>query len=270
VPPADTTPPVSAPPAVEFRAVEKRYGSGPLILDGFSLTAARGDFVALIGPSGCGKSTLLKLIAGLSPITRGELLLAGRSASAASSAPGDDLAYVFQEPTLLPWLTVAANVALPLDLRAAPTPNRAALVRDALALVGLAPRADYYPRQLSGGQKMRVSIARALVLSPQILLLDEPFGALDEMTRDHLNEELLAIRERLRWTAFFVTHSVAEAVFLANRIFIMSANPGRLHREIRVDLPYPRTPATRRDPAYHRLVDEASQVLRSVEDVAAA
>jgi len=266
VPPADTTPPASVPPAVEFRAVEKRYGSGPLILDDFSLTAARGDFVALIGPSGCGKSTLLKLIAGLDPVTRGELILAGHGPVPA----GDELAYVFQEPTLLPWLTVAENVALPLDLRSTPSARRAELVNDALALVGLAPRADYYSRQLSGGQKMRVSIARALVLSPQILLLDEPFGALDEMTRDHLNEELLAIRERLRSTAFFVTHSVAEAVFLANRIVIMSANPGRLHREIRVDLPYPRTPATRRDPAYHRLVDEVSQVLRSVEDVAAA
>jgi NitT/TauT family transport system ATP-binding protein len=263
-----------ASPAVEFRSVEKRYGQGPVILDAFSLTAAPGDFIALIGPSGCGKSTLLKLIAGLSPVTQGELIFSTSSAqtqlAATASSNRDELAYVFQEPTLLPWLTVAQNVALPLDLRATPATERNELVQAALALVGLTPRTDYYPRQLSGGQKMRVSIARALVRSPQILLLDEPFGALDEMTRDHLNEELLAIRERQSWTAFFVTHSVAEAVFLANRIIIMSANPGRLHREIRVDLPYPRTPATRRDPAYHRLVDEVSQLLRSIEEPATA
>jgi NitT/TauT family transport system ATP-binding protein len=283
VPPADTAP---ASPTVEFRHVEKRYGSGPVILEDFNLTAAPGDFIALIGPSGCGKSTLLKLIAGLSPVTTGQLILptsapsplahhpsptATATASASASAPSpttssDALAYVFQEPTLLPWLTAAENVALPLDLRATPPARRAELIATALALVDLTEHAGYYPRQLSGGQKMRVSIARALVLSPQLLLLDEPFGALDEMTRDRLNEELLAIRERQRWTAFFVTHSVAEAVFLANRIVVMSANPGRLHREIRVDLPYPRTPATRRDPAYHRLVDEVSQLLRSVED----
>jgi len=270
-----TNPLASSSTAIEFRSVEKRYGQGPVIVDDFSLTAARGDFIALIGPSGCGKSTLLKLVAGLSPVTRGELIFSKSSASnfitqaptLVSDSTHDDLAYVFQEPTLLPWLTVAQNVALPLDLRRVPSTQRTTLVSDALALVGLTPRSEYYPRQLSGGQKMRVSIARALVLSPQILLLDEPFGALDEMTRDHLNEELLAIRERLRWTAFFVTHSVAEAVFLANRIIIMSANPGRLHREIRVELPYPRTPATRRDPAYHRLVDEVSQLLRSVEDI---
>jgi len=270
-----TNPLASSSTAIEFRSVEKRYGQGPVIVDDFSLSAARGDFIALIGPSGCGKSTLLKLVAGLSPVTRGELIFSKSSASnfitqaptLVSDSTHDDLAYVFQEPTLLPWLTVAQNVALPLDLRRVPSTQRTTLVSNALALVGLTPRSEYYPRQLSGGQKMRVSIARALVLSPQILLLDEPFGALDEMTRDHLNEELLAIRERLRWTAFFVTHSVAEAVFLANRIIIMSANPGRLHREIRVELPYPRTPATRRDPAYHRLVDEVSQLLRSVEDI---
>ena len=270
-----TNPSASSSTAVEFRSVEKRYGQGPVILEDFNLLAARGDFIALIGPSGCGKSTLLKLVAGLSPVTRGELIFSKSRASnplnqatnSISDSTHDDLAYVFQEPTLLPWLTVAQNVALPLDLRSVSSTQRSTLVRDALELVGLTPRSEYYPRQLSGGQKMRVSIARALVFSPQILLLDEPFGALDEMTRDHLNEELLAIRERLRWTAFFVTHSVPEAVFLANRIIIMSANPGRLHREIRVELPYPRTPATRRDPAYHRLVDEVSQLLRSVEDI---
>jgi NitT/TauT family transport system ATP-binding protein len=150
-------------------------------------------------------------------------------------------------------------------LRGAFPGKRDEIVAKSLAMVGLAERADYYPRQLSGGQKMRVSIARALSLSPRILLLDEPFGALDEMTRDHLNEELLSIRQQQAWTAFFVTHSVAEAVFLSNRIFVLSANPGRLYQEIRVDLPYPRTEETRQSAAYQQLVGEVSKLLRSVE-----
>ncbi len=154
---------------------------------------------------------------------------------------------------------------LPLRLHRAGAAARAEVVRRSLALVGLADRMDYYPRQLSGGQKMRVSIARALSVSPRILLLDEPFGALDEMTRDHLNEELLAIRQQLAWTAFFVTHSVAEAVFLSNRILVMSANPGRVHTELPVDLPYPRTEETRQSTAYQKLVAEGSKLLRSVE-----
>jgi NitT/TauT family transport system ATP-binding protein len=160
---------------------------------------------------------------------------------------------------------VARNVELPLRLHGSDAAERAAIAARSLALVGLADRADYYPRQLSGGQKMRVSIARALSVSPKILLLDEPFGALDEMTRDHLNEELLAIRQQLAWTAFFVTHSVAEAVFLSNRILVLSANPGRIHSEVRVDLPYPRTEETRQSPAYQRLVGDVSKTLRSVE-----
>jgi NitT/TauT family transport system ATP-binding protein len=249
------------PPIVELSNVEKRYGDGPLILDRVSFAADRGDFITLIGPSGCGKSTILRLISGLNPASAGRIVVDGLDPSRAV----EKLAFVFQEPTLLPWRTVARNVELPLRLHGSDAAGRAAIAARSLALVGLADRADYYPRQLSGGQKMRVSIARALTVSPKILLLDEPFGALDEMTRDHLNEELLAIRQQLAWTAFFVTHSVAEAVFLSNRILVLSANPGRIHSEVRVDLPYPRTEETRQSPAYQRLVGDVSKTLRSVE-----
>lgn len=252
----------ASPPIVAFHDVEKRYGDGPLILDRIALDAAPGDFISLIGPSGCGKSTLLRLVAGLSPVTAGHLTVNGRTPADAAA----ELSFVFQEPTLLPWLTVAANIELPLSLRGVPAEQRAAARDRALALVQLTGRETAYPRQLSGGQKMRVSLARALTLEPKLLLLDEPFGALDEMTREHLNEELLAIREKLGWTAFFVTHSVAEAVFLSNRIIVMAANPGRIHREVAVDFPYPRTEATRLSRPYQELVAEVSQLLRSVEN----
>ena len=249
------------PPIVEFREATKRFGEGSLVLDRLNLTVQPGEFVSLIGPSGCGKSTLLRLIAGLTPLTTGSLIVDRRSPDAAAA----DLAFVFQEPTLLPWLSVAANIELPLSLRGIAPAERSATRRRVLDLVRLSEKADAYPRQLSGGQKMRVSIARALALSPKILLLDEPFGALDEMTREHLNEELLTIRERHAWTAFFVTHSVAEAVFLSNRILIFSANPGHLHTEIRVPFPYPRTEATRLSRPFHDLVADVSRILRSVE-----
>lgn len=252
--------PVVRPPIVRFTDVVKRFGDGPTVIDRLSFTATRGDFISLIGPSGCGKSTVLKLLSGLLPITEGEIVIDGMSPVNAR----EELFYVFQEPTLPPWLTVRANVELPLKIRGRPTHERRAAAERALELVGLKQRADYYPRQLSGGQKMRVSIARALSMSPAVLLMDEPFGALDEMTRDHLNEELLAIRQQQAWTAFFVTHSVAEAVFLSNRILVLSANPGRLHTEVRVDLPYPRTEETRLSPEYQRLVAEVSRLLRSV------
>jgi NitT/TauT family transport system ATP-binding protein len=248
-------------PIVEFRAVDKRYGDGPLVLDRISFSAQPDDFISVIGPSGCGKTTLLRLLAGVSAVTDGELVIDGQSPEAAAQ----ELAYVFQEPTLLPWLTVDKNVQLLLRLRGVPAVERAAVSVRALSLVRLSDKDRCYPCQLSGGQKMRVSLARALSLSPKILLLDEPFGALDEMSREHLNEELLAVRARQTWTAFFVTHSVAEAVFLSNRILVMSANPGRIHREVSVDLPYPRTPETRESAVYLQLVAEVSRLLRSVE-----
>jgi len=248
-------------PIVELRDVDKRYGDGPLILDKIGFAAKRGDFITLIGPSGCGKSTILKLISGLNPVSAGRIVVDGLEPANAV----EKLSFVFQEPTLLPWRTVAQNVEVPLRLHGSEPVARAEVVRKSLALVGLADRMDYYPRQLSGGQKMRVSIARALSVSPRILLLDEPFGALDEMTRDHLNEELLAIRQQLAWTAFFVTHSVSEAVFLSNRIIVLSANPGRVHSEVRVDFPYPRTEETRESAPFQKMVAEVSKILRSVE-----
>lgn len=254
---------MAVPPLVELRDVTKRFGAAPapVVLDRISLQAQAGEFVSLIGPSGCGKSTLLRLIAGLSPATEGTLTVAGHAPDAGAA----ELAFVFQEATLLPWLTVTRNIELPLKLRGVAAAERAERCARVLDLVRLSDKAKAYPRQLSGGQKMRVSLARALALAPQLLLLDEPFGALDEITREHLNEELLAIRERQMWTAFFVTHSVAEAVFLSTRIVVLSANPGRVHRELAIDLPHPRTAETRLSRAYHDRVAEVSGVLRAVE-----
>ncbi|MDB6095393.1 MAG: transporter related [Verrucomicrobia bacterium] len=256
---------MAATPSVELLDVTKRYGDGPVVLHRVSIAAQPGDFVSLIGPSGCGKSTLLRLIAGLSPLSDGHIAVGGQTPEQAAA----DLAFVFQEPTLLPWLTVQKNVGLPQKLRGVAPTQRRATCRRVLELVRLGDRGDAYPRQLSGGQKMRVSIARALSLSPKILLLDEPFGALDEMTREHLNEELLAIRQQEAWTAFFVTHSVAEAVFLSNRILVMAANPGRIHTEVAVPFAYPRTEATRLSREYRDLVAEVSRILRSVESAVA-
>lgn len=249
------------PPLIRMQALTKRFGGGVSVLEGLTLDVAPGEFVSLIGPSGCGKSTLLRLLSGLTPASGGGVSVAGR-------APGetDDLAYVFQDPTLLPWLNVSANVETLLRLRRVPAAERARRREAALDLVRLAEKARSYPRQLSGGQRMRVSLARALALEPRIILLDEPFGALDEMTRDHLGEELLAIRERQQWTALFVTHSVAEAVFLSSRILILAPHPGRVAHDLAIGLPYPRNHDTRRDPAYLRLVAEVSVKLRSVED----
>jgi NitT/TauT family transport system ATP-binding protein len=251
----------AAAPIVKFTSLQKRYGDGPLVLDGISLAVQPGDFITFIGPSGCGKSTVLKLVSGLSPWTVGELSVAGLKPRQAR----DRQAFIFQDATLLPWLTAQLNAELPLRLRGAPDAERTAKARQMLELVGLGGVSGYYPRQLSGGMKMRVSIARALTLAPQLLLLDEPFGALDEMTRNRLNEELLALRAQSPFTAMFVTHSMAEAVFLSNRIVVMAANPGRLHAEVAVDFPYPRTPELRGRPEFQAKVNEVSRLLHEVE-----
>ena len=254
----------AAAPIVKFTALKKRYGGGPLVLDGLDLTVGAGDFLSFIGPSGCGKSTVLKLVSGLNPVSEGGIEVLGTRPKQAR----DRQAFIFQDATLLPWLTAQGNAELPLRLRGVAAEERRARAAEALTRVGLEKNRDYYPRQLSGGMKMRVSIARALTLSPQLLLLDEPFGALDEMTRNRLNEELLGLRQRLGFTALFVTHSVSEAVFLSNRIVVMGAHPGRIHAEVRVDFPYPREPDLREQPEFQAKVTEVSRLLHQVEGAA--
>jgi NitT/TauT family transport system ATP-binding protein len=251
---------VNASPIVRLRRLGKRFGDGPPVLDDLSLEAARGDFVSFIGPSGCGKSTLLRLIAGLTPHSAGDIVVDGKDPDAAR----EEVFFVFQEANLLPWRRVAANVELPMMLRGDPGAGRRRRAREMLELVGLAGAEGKYPWQLSGGMKMRVSIARALSVAPRILLLDEPFGALDEMTRDRLNEDLLAIRERDPFTAFFVTHSVAEAVFLSNRVVVLSAGPGRIADVIDVPFAYPRPAELRETPEFLQLLAKTTHALRSV------
>ncbi|HEY4300912.1 MAG TPA: ABC transporter ATP-binding protein [Candidatus Didemnitutus sp.] len=246
---------------VNFAGIRKRYGDGPVVLEGLDLTVRAGDFVSFIGPSGCGKSTILKLVSGLSPATSGEVRVTGKPPRQAR----DRQAFIFQDATLLPWLTAEANVEVPLRIRGLDSGERRRRAAEMLALVGLQDASGYYPRQLSGGMKMRVSLARALTISPQLLLLDEPFGALDEMTRNRLNEELLALRGKSPFTAMFVTHSVAEAVFLSNRIVVMSAHPGRFHAEVTVDFPYPRPASLRQDGAFLEQVTRVSRLLHEVE-----
>ncbi len=248
-------------PFVSVAALTKRFSNGATVLDDVSLDLARGDFVSLIGPSGCGKSTLLKLVSGLSPVSGGGITVDGMTPENAREL----MSFIFQDATLLPWRTVIGNIELGLELEGGKTrPQRRAKAVELLGLVGLSDVADHYPRQLSGGMKMRVSIARALATRPKLLLMDEPFGALDEMTRDHLNEELLRLREEQKWTALFVTHSVAEAVFLSTRVVVLQARPGRIRRDIAVPFPFPRLPNLRSDPAYLDLVGQVSQALRDI------
>jgi NitT/TauT family transport system ATP-binding protein len=246
-------------PEIQFRAVGKRFSSAsaPVLVE-VSLSIEKGEFVSIIGPSGCGKSTLLKLVAGLSPCSQGEIQVNGMTPANAREI----VSFIFQDATLLPWRTVQKNVALALELDGRTRDEIAATTEKLLELVGLSHVAGHYPRQLSGGMKMRTSIARALATKPRILLMDEPFAALDEMTRDRMNEELLRLRAEHNWTALFVTHSVAEAVFLSSRVVVLAPHPGRIAHDLSVDLPYPRTAEMRDSKEFDDLVNRTSKLLR--------
>jgi NitT/TauT family transport system ATP-binding protein len=240
MPPSNTG--ASSPvPAVDVLSVEKTYPDGTQALLPVDLTIQQGEFVTLLGPSGCGKSTLLKMVAGLLEPSEGRLLL-WRKPVAQLETSGKKVAFVFQSPTLMPWASVQTNVRLPLDLAGVPRAEADARVSDALTLVGLAKFAAALPRALSGGMQMRVSIARGLVTEPDLLLMDEPFGALDEITRHKLDADLLDLWRKKGLTILFVTHSIHEAVFLSSRVVMMAARPGRVVETFDIDEPHPRTP----------------------------
>lgn len=252
---------------VRISGVEKRFEAGgrwtTLALTGIDLEIRRGEFVSLIGPSGCGKSTLLRLIGDLTPPTAGTITVNGKPA--AQARLDRDYGMVFQAPVLFDWRTVEDNVILPLEILGRPKAERVARARAMLELVELSGFTRHYPYQLSGGMQQRVAIARALALEPAILLMDEPFGALDEMTRERMNQELLRIWERTGTTIVFVTHSIPEAVFLSSRVVVMSARPGRITQIIDVDLPRPRGFETRELPRYFELVTAVREALRAGE-----
>lgn len=243
----------AAPPLVAATRLSKIFRNGVAALDNVDLTVPRGVFLSILGPSGCGKSTLLRLIAGLTQPSAGAIAWPG--------GQGARIGFVFQEPTLMPWADVWNNVYLPLRLEGIGKAAAAERIGATLAAMGLDGFAHVYPRELSGGMKMRVSIARALVTEPQLLLLDEPFAALDEITRFRLNEDLLRLWNRHGWTVVFVTHSVFESVFLSNRIVVMTKRPGRVAAEVAIDLPYPREGALRTAPEYSAECRKLSQLL---------
>lgn len=250
---------------LSLEGVDKRFGNGLLALQGATMSVAASEFVALLGPSGCGKSTVLRLAAGLDGISAGHI-----DAPALRDRASAQTAFVFQEPTLMPWAGVFDNVWLPLRLAGTGRDAARDRIERALESVGLADFAGAFPGELSGGMKMRVSIARALVTQPQLLLMDEPFAALDEITRQKLNADLLASWQSQELATLFVTHSVYESVFLSQRVLVMSARPGRIVAELTIDEPYPRTPAFRTSAAYVRHCAALTQALEAAHLPAAA
>ena len=260
-----------ASPIIELDSVDKTFESragATEALRAVSLTVDAGELVSVIGPSGCGKSTLLRIVGDLVEPSAGVVRVNGKSAQQARL--DRDYGIVFQTPVLYDWRTVLENVQLPLELAGRPRPERQQRPHTLLRLVGLDEFAGHYPWQLSGGMQQRVSIARALALNPSILLMDEPFGALDEMTRERLNLELLQICTETAATVLFVTHSIAEAVFLSSRIVVMSPRPGRIERVVSVDLPRPRVDKTRAHPRFFELVTTVRQSLREDPGLAGA
>jgi NitT/TauT family transport system ATP-binding protein len=243
-------------PLVVMDQVSKVFSSGTLALSGMSLTVEDGEFISLLGPSGCGKSTALRIIAGLGDTSSGRIDWPSSRINS-RGLPEGDISFVFQEPTLLPWKTVFGNVYLPLRLRKVSKSAARDSIMQALQTVGLEDFADAYPRELSGGMKMRVSIARALVTKPRLLLMDEPFAALDEITRQKLNDDMLELWKTTGITVIFVTHSVFESAYLSNRIVVMKARPGRVHAD------FPLTTSLQRDPLY-RSSEEYRQVCEKV------
>jgi NitT/TauT family transport system ATP-binding protein len=255
-----STAPASPRALLHLETISKVFSNKTVALDGVDLTIRPGEFLTLLGPSGCGKSTLLKMIAGLGEPTSGAIDWP-QSSYDAGGEPDREIGFVFQEPTLLPWRSVFDNVYLPLMLSGHAKESIRGRVMDTLKQVGLLRFADAYPRQLSGGMKMRVSIARALVIRPRILLMDEPFAALDEITRTKLNNDLLTLFAGQGLTVIFVTHSVYESVYLSTRIVVMSARPGRISSEIAINAPFPRDENFRMSAAYNEYCRQASAAL---------
>ncbi len=251
----------SGQPLVSIRSVSKKFSNGTLAVRDVDLDLHAGEFLSLLGPSGCGKSTLLRMIAGLGETSAGTIAWPS-STNSDARGHGGELGFVFQEPTLMPWATALANVVMPLKLKGVARAEAEAKARDMLDSVGLGSFATAYPRELSGGMKMRVSIARALVTRPRLLLMDEPFAALDEITRHKLNDDLLRLWQSQRFTAVFVTHSVFESVYLSERIVVMAARPGRIMADLAVDAPYPRDEIFRTSSDYGALCRVASETLK--------
>ena len=247
---------------VSLRRVSKSFEKGGVVaLRSIDLDIAPGEFISLIGPSGCGKSTLLRIVGDLIQPTEGEIVVNGKSAHQARL--DRDYGIVFQDPVLYDWRTVAKNISLPLEMLGWDRRRRAERVRELVELVELGGFESHHPWQLSGGMQQRVSMVRGLSFSPALLLMDEPFGALDEMTRERLNMELLRIWERSGSTVIFVTHSIAEAVFLSTRVVVMSARPGRITGIVEIDLPRPRAAETREQPRFFELVTAVRDKLRT-------